>query len=323
MCGQWGDVGVMKSKDVEKLKSWLSFDEIRVVLDEMARFKPNITLFGGEPLMHPDILDIIRYIKKIKLHGLIITNGALLEKIAGELVEAGWDELNISIDGDAGLHDSIRGLPGIFERIMAGIDEVNKFKQSFKRAKPLINIQCTISRHNYERLDSLLYVARRARANSLTFHNLIFLKQNVFEEQKSVDKLLGCSSADWEGFIFEPGIDPKSLSEKIDGILKRRHPFSVDFYPNFSARSLKEYYENPDYLPSEYAPRCLSPWVCAYVFPDGSVRPCLNCSYSFGNVKNKKFLEVWNGSDAMRYRQALKKEGIFPACRRCTEMYRY
>jgi radical SAM protein with 4Fe4S-binding SPASM domain len=323
MCGQWGDVGIAKAQDAGKLQNWLGFDEIREVLEEVKVFKPNITLFGGEPLMHPDCLDIMRYIKKLKLHGLIITNGTLLEKVAQEMVEAGWDELNISIDGDAPLHDGIRGLPGVFDRIMAGIDEVNKLKENFKLKKPYINIQCTISQYNYEKLESLLYVAKRARANSLTFHNLIFLKQGIVEKQKVFDELLGCSSRDWEGFIFEPGIYPARLFEKMKKILAQKHEFSIDFYPNFSAKALKEYYENPDYLPSGYAAKCVSPWICAYIFPEGDVRPCLNCSYSFGNIKIQSFAKAWNSDKAVRYRQALKKEGIFPVCRRCTELYRY
>ncbi|MBI5873350.1 MAG: radical SAM protein [Candidatus Omnitrophica bacterium] len=323
MCGQWGDVGIAKAQDAGKLQNWLGFDEIREVLEEVKVFKPNITLFGGEPLMHPDCLDIMRYIKKLKLHGVIITNGTLLEKVAQDMVEAGWDELNISIDGDAPLHDEIRGLPGVFDRIMAGIDEVNKLKENFKLKKPYINIQCTISQYNYEKLESLLYVAKRARANSLTFHNLIFLKQGIVEKQKVFDELLGCSSRDWEGFIFEPGIDPARLFEKMKVILANKYEFSIDFYPNFSAKALKEYYENPDYLPSEYAAKCVSPWICAYIFPEGDVRPCLNCSYSFGNIKIQSFAKTWNSDKAVRYRHALKKEGIFPVCRRCTELYRY
>lgn len=323
MCGQWGDVGVTKSEDVEKLKNWLTFDEVRAVLDDVKGFRPHITLFGGEPLMHPDIGDIMRAVKKLKFHGLIITNGTLLKKVAQDLVEIGWDELNISIDGLGPLHDEIRGVSGLFDRIMAGIDEVNKLKKSFKRAKPFINIQCTISAYNYEKLDALLYVAKRARANSLTFHNLIFLKSGLIEEQKKFDQLLGCSSRDWEGFVFEPGIDPKKLFEKIRPILAKKHDFSVDFYPNFSEKSLKEYYANPDYLPEDAAPKCVSPWICAYVFPEGEVRPCLNCSYSYGNVKRQTFAGIWNSEKAILYRQALKKEGIFPVCRRCTELYRY
>jgi len=323
MCGQWGDIGASKAEDIRKLQSWLSFEEIREVLEEVSIFSPGITLFGGEPLMHPDCIDIMKYIKKLKLHGLIITNGTLLERAAQDIVGAGWDELNISLDGDGPLHDQIRGLPGIFDRIMAGIDEVNKLKENFRVKKPLINIQCTVSQYNYEKLDVMLYVAKRAKANSLTFHNLIFLKRELVEEQKKFDGLLGCSSRDWEGFVFEPGIDPGGLFKKMQKILAGSHKFSVDFYPNFSEKALKEYYENPDYLPSEYAARCLSPWVCAYIFPEGDVKPCLNCSYSFGNIKIQSFIKAWNSEKAVRYRQTLKKEGIFPICRRCTELYRY
>ena len=69
--------------------------------------------------------------------------------------------------------------------------------------------------------------------------------------------------------------------------------------------------------------KCLSPWIVAYVFPDGDVRPCLNSTYSFGNIKNTKFSEIWNSVKAVEYRRALKKIGMMPVCRRCTELYRY
>ncbi len=323
MCGQWGDVGATKTAEADKLGSWLDYDEICQVLEEVKMYRPSITLFGGEPLLHPDCLDIMRYVKKLKLHGLIITNGTLLEKVAYDMVQSGWDELNISLDGDGALHDQIRGLPGIFDRIMAGIDEINKVKNSFKLKKPLINIQCTISQHNYHKLEVMLDVAERVKANSLTFHNLIFLKQGLMDKQKPFDELLGCSSRDWQGFVFEPGIDSVRLFEKMQSIMSVKRAFSIDFYPNFSKKGLKEYYENPDYLPSEYAAKCVSPWICAYIFPEGDVRPCLNCTYSFGNIKIQSFTKAWNSKKAVRYREILKKDGIFPVCRRCTELYRY
>ncbi len=323
MCGQWGDYGITKQEDAENLKLFLSKEEVDVVLNDIVDFKPNVTLFGGEPFLHPNFLEIVRSVKKKGLHCLVITNGTLLKRFAQEIVEAGLDELNISIDGGSALHDEIRGIPGIFEQIMSGIDEVNAFKTQMSKSKPLINIQCTISRFNHERLHELVFVAERARANALTFHNLIFLKKDLLDEQKAFDQELGCSSRDWEGFIFESGVDPKKLFQAMQEIMKAKHDFSVDFYPNFSEKGVEEYYKNPDYLPSEYAPRCVSPWICAYIFPDGSVRPCLNCSYSFGNVKKTEFMNVWNSFEALRYRKTLKKEGIFPVCRRCTELYRY
>jgi len=323
MCGQWGDAGVTKKEGGEALKDVLPEDTVRRVLDEVEGFKPNITLFGGEPLLHPQIVDIMKAVKDKGLHGLCITNGTLLDRFAREIVEMGWDEVNISLDGDRALHDEIRGLPGTFDRIMGGIGAVNAAKKELGLKKPLINLQCTITQYNYECLEVLLDVAEKAQANSLTFHNLIFLGKKVMEEHKRVDEMLSCSSRDWEGFIFDPAIDPKKLFAKTREILSRPASFSVDFYPNFTEKGMAEYYLRPDYLPSEYAPRCVSPWICGYVFPDGGVRPCLNCSFAFGNVKEANFLKIWNSADAVRYRQALQKEGVFPACRRCTELYRY
>lgn len=325
MCGQWGDHGITKTQGADDIKAWLSLEEIKGVIDGIAPHRTSVTLFGGEPFLHPQIIDIIDAVKKAGLHVLVITNGTLLERFADSLVALNLDELNISIDGGKILHEDIRGLPGVFDRIMAGIDKVNAAKKKQGRSAPLINIQCTISRFNCDRLEELLDVARLAQANSLTFHNLIFLTPELIARQKAFDDKLGCSSRDWEGFVFEPGIDPKKLFDQLAQVKDkaRTEKFSVDIFPNFSKKGLAEYYQNPDYLPSEYAPRCVSPWVCAYVFPDGEVRPCLNCSYSFGNVKTTDFLKIWNGPLAVRYRQELKKEGIFPACRRCTELYRY
>jgi MoaA/NifB/PqqE/SkfB family radical SAM enzyme len=325
MCGQWGDYGITKKDGPGGLRDGLSLEEIKAVVTSIKPVGSSVTLFGGEPFLHPGIILIIEAVKKSGLHCLVITNGTLLERFANEVVAAGLDELNISIDGGKELHGEIRGLSGVFDEIMAGIGKVNQAKKDMRSARPFINIQCTISKYNVDHLEQLLDVARAARARSLTFHNLIFLRDELIQKQKAFDDKLGCSSRDWEGFVFEPGIDPEMLYKKIEEVKVKAEveEFSVDIYPNFSKKGLVEYYLNPDYLPSEYAPRCASPWICAYVFPDGEVRPCLNCSYSYGNVKTADFMKIWNSPEAVRYRQALKKEGIFPACRRCTELYRY
>ena len=322
MCGQWGDNGAAKSQESELLKARLSLEEIRGVIDEVSLFKPNITLFGGEPLLHPDILKVISYIKGKGLHCLIITNGTLLPELAGGLVEAGLDELNVSVDGPGELHDRIRGLPGAFDKISRGIGLINAAKSQRKQNKPLINIQCTINRHNYQRLDEFIEAVRQFKANAVTFHNLIFLNQEAIAKQKRIDGLLNCSSKDWEGFVFEPGIDPKRLYQKLKAVLSRKYPFSVDYFPNLSEKALLSYYRD-DYISRDYGSRCLSPWACAYIFPEGEVKPCLNSSYSFGNIKNKSFKEIWNSQTAVEFRRLLKENKIFPACIRCTELYRY
>lgn len=322
MCGQWGEYGARNAQEGRVLKEHLSFIEIKKTLDEVSAFKPNITLFGGEPLIHPEVLEIIRYIKAKGLHCLVITNGVRLSDFAEAIVNAGLDELNISIDGSRELHDQIRGLAGAFDKIASGVDSINDFKRRLSRNKPLINIQCTINQYNYERLEEMLEVAERLQANSLTFHNLIFLNQKAIEAQKKVDAILNCSTKDWEGFVFEPGIDSQKLYQKLNAILCQKHPFKVDYFPNFSQEFLLAYYDDV-YVPENYGSRCVSPWACVYVFPDGGVKPCLSNSYAFGNIKENSFSEIWNSQKAIKFRRLLKKNKMFPACIRCTELYRY
>lgn len=323
MCGQWGESGVTKKQSTQYLRSELSLDELKGIIDDLSHFKPSITLFGGEPLLHPGCIDIIRHIKEKGMHCLMITNGSLLEESAEGIVAAGLDELNLSLDGGPQLHDSIRGMPGLFAKIMRGLKKINYFKTTANKKIPFINLQCTITKYNYKHLEQLIGVANEAGASSLTFHNLIFLSRKLVEEQKEYDEILKNSSLNWEGFVFEPEINTELLYKKMREILSVRHRFSVDFYPNFSLKGLRDYYNNPAYLPSEYPSRCISPWIVAYVFPDGRVCPCLNFSYSYGNIKDKNFSELWNNDSAVKFRRLLKEKGLFPVCARCTELYRY
>lgn len=69
-------------------------------IDKLAEFRTSvITISGGEPMMHPEIYDII---KRIREHGMfagLISNGYYFqpEKVK-KLNEAGLDYLQISID---------------------------------------------------------------------------------------------------------------------------------------------------------------------------------------------------------------------------------
>jgi pyruvate-formate lyase-activating enzyme len=60
-------------EEVSLLKKWRNCD--------------NISIAGGEPLIHPEILDIIAYIRAQKMKPLILTNGIKLEHDRGLMVE--------------------------------------------------------------------------------------------------------------------------------------------------------------------------------------------------------------------------------------------
>lgn len=325
MCGQWGEKGATRSENREFVSHTLSRDELRSLVDELALSRTNITLFGGEPFLHRDCLETIRHIKSRGLHCVVITNGSLLRGVADEVVRSGLDELNLSLDGNGALHDSIRGIDGLFDRIADGIDAINEARGKRGSVRPLVNLQCTIMKDNYQRLPELIEAARRFKAHSLTFHHLIHLNDSVYAAQQACMSatLPGTSSHGWEGFLFEHGMDVERLITAVRDVDSAPRAIPVTVYPNLTADDIRVYYADTARVPEGYRPRCLSPWLVSYVFPDGTVRPCLNLDYSFGSIRSATFSDAWNSPAAVRYRRALKQHSLFPACARCTELYRY
>src|SRR5258708_18904961 len=131
MCGQWGDSGIYRddgfsasATDGEKernrireligAKRQLALADYVKLLDELAPSRPIISLFGGEPLLYPEILPLVREIKSRGLTCTVITNGGRLERYARELVEAGIHSIAVSIDRPPQAHDPIRGQKGSF-----------------------------------------------------------------------------------------------------------------------------------------------------------------------------------------------------------------
>ncbi|MSS70945.1 MAG: radical SAM protein [Candidatus Latescibacteria bacterium] len=112
MCGQWGDAGAFKELGDEVLRERLSKEEICAFIDDVAFFRPNITLFGGEPMLYKGWTDIVAHIKRRKMRCNMVTNGTLMEVYAGAIVEAGLDEIILSIDGREEVHDHTRGAGG-------------------------------------------------------------------------------------------------------------------------------------------------------------------------------------------------------------------
>lgn len=89
---------------------WLERDSILTTpeLERMARIAASlgiveVRLTGGEPLLRPDVVDVVRRITAIRgvdgpLRVSVTTNGLRLPKLMDELVDAGLERLNISLD---------------------------------------------------------------------------------------------------------------------------------------------------------------------------------------------------------------------------------
>jgi MoaA/NifB/PqqE/SkfB family radical SAM enzyme len=287
MCGQWGIAGSSRELTPEVLQSELTIDELKYVIDEVKFHGPNITLFGGEPLLYREWAALVRYIKEAGLRCNIITNAMMLEKYAEDVVSLGVDEIIFSLDGPREIHDTIRGGEGIFDKAIKGLKAVNTWKEKKKCRIPLINISSTIFETNYLYLDKIVDVAEDLLASSITFHHLIFLDHQTYAHHNEVfTRQFNVTCLDWRGFVREtlPDIDVEQLLNSINNLKKRVGRTLIHFYPNLTYEEIRQYYTDFHFKPSSYKHRCISPWMVAYIFPDGSVRPCQSLNYVAGNI---------------------------------------
>lgn len=82
-----------------------------------------VRLTGGEPLIHPEIVPIVRELSALGFEDIALTtNASQLARLARPLYEAGLHRINISIDtlDPARFHDVTRG--GSLGKVLAGID---------------------------------------------------------------------------------------------------------------------------------------------------------------------------------------------------------
>ncbi len=98
-------------------------DYKRVAEECMKLGTVNFSFQGGEPLLYPNLGDIIRVFKPYKNLISVTTNGTLLDEHRLRwLKDMGVDILTVSLDsGIATEHDSFRGMDGAFEKTLQGI----------------------------------------------------------------------------------------------------------------------------------------------------------------------------------------------------------
>lgn len=105
-------------------RTFLDFDLFRGII---AQAKPlglsGVKLTGGEPLIHPRILDVIRHVRDAQLALSVETNGvSCTPELAATIAQCRNTNVSVSLDGsDAQTHDWMRGVPGSFDAAVEGI----------------------------------------------------------------------------------------------------------------------------------------------------------------------------------------------------------
>jgi radical SAM protein with 4Fe4S-binding SPASM domain len=106
----------------------LSYDRILTILDDARLLgTKTIEISGGEPLLHPRILDIIREAKKnfeVRLYtsGFLGDSDGIPEPIVSSMAALGLDRIIFNLQGaSAEIHERITMTPGSFESVISSI----------------------------------------------------------------------------------------------------------------------------------------------------------------------------------------------------------
>lgn len=327
MCGQWGDNGAFKEFSNETLREQLSLEEIKKLIDNLAPHKPNITLFGGEPMMYKNWTDVVKYIKSKGMRCNMVTNGTLMSVYAERIIDSGIDEIILSLDGTESVHDDTRNKEGTFKALTQGVRDVANLRKKKGLKLPHLNINTTVYETNYRNLNELVDIAEEIGADNINFHHLLFINQKMYDQNNAIFREnFNQITPDWAGFVWKemPEMDPEILLKSLEVVENRKSRVNVSVYPNYTPDEVRRYYTGFEFESDSYKNRCLSLWMTAYVMPDGAVRPYHTMNFSPGNVRKNDFMSIWNNKIYRSYRRLIKKRKRFPVCAKgCTELYRY
>jgi len=106
----------------------LSKEEVKDLVDQFVDLGGSSLIYcGGEPTIHPDLLELVDYVPKDESVISIFSNGSRLEEMADELKGAGLFGTLVSIDSpDPAKHDEYRGSPGAFARAISAVRKMRE-----------------------------------------------------------------------------------------------------------------------------------------------------------------------------------------------------
>jgi len=248
----------------------------------------------GEPLLNPDIIEMIEIAKREGCSVGITTNGILLDEFAEDLVRSGVDLVAVSIASPNNeVHKSIRGCD--LSKLIEGILKLSKMRRN---NKPKITVTTIMLRSTIEDLPELVKLAKSCGADEVIANNLDYIPTK---------DLVGLE-------VFSEKVDPKIVE-----ILDSAKTTARDLGINLAIRPIK----------LEEALICAeNPLKTCFITVDGFVSPCVYAHLPtksehvqrvfknrivyvkklyFGNINEKSFDKIWNSEEYTRFREVFKR----------------
>lgn len=260
--------------------------------DSAAKYIEEVTLMGwGEPTMHPQFTEFLKWANKHGMRKYFCTNGMKLGELCDTIFEQKVDVIAISMDAaNDALNQSIRR-GADFNRILGGIKKIVARKTELDSPFPYMNFVITLMRKNIYELPKLIRLAadiglEEVKGVYLTAFNKDFLPETLFTEVALLEQVFG---------------EAEELAERLNIKLKLPH------IPGQDPSGEKEHKD------------CNMVWRDLFLGSDGFIRPCMSNSVKlFDFNKYDTFEEMWNSEEMMQVRKDVNdSERMHDNCRYC------
>ena len=287
----------------------LNHKQSLAMIDDLAEFGVPVLLFsGGEPLVHPRLIEYAQYAVNKGMRAVISTNGTLItEKKAKALKEIGLSYVGISLDGLEETHDKFRGVKGSYKKAMKAIEYCQK-------AGIKVGLRFTINKRNVKDIPGIFDLLEEKNIPRACFYHLVYsgrgseiAKEDLsHEETRKVLDLIMERTKD-----LHDRNKPKevlTVDNHADGPYIYQRLLDED--PDRAAEVL-ELLEMNEGNSSGRGIGCIS-W-------DGEVHPDQFWrEKSLGNIKDKPFSKIWTDVDnefLMKLKE--KKKHVKGRCAGC------
>ncbi len=118
--------------------------------------------FQGEPFLHPQLLDWVRYASCRGIYTATSTNAHFLtDDVARRTVESGLDRLVVSIDGTTQETYQAYRVGGKLEKVLAGTENIVRWKKALRSRTPHVVFQFLVVRPNEHQINEVQALARQ------------------------------------------------------------------------------------------------------------------------------------------------------------------
>lgn len=158
--------------------------------------------FQGEPLLHSDIIEIIRKLKARHIYVSLATNGHFLnETLSRSLVDAGLDCIIVSLDGfDQDSYEKYR-VNGDFHRVVEGINNITQARSLNNKARPLLVIQSLLLQSTEYQVEKIKQLSSLLHADKLEFKSALLnpsgMNLRLLPEQENFRRYYCDDSGRW------------------------------------------------------------------------------------------------------------------------------